>query len=214
MVDTSGRKRLPSTIRAQSDDPHTRQSVNPDEPVFETDEIENLPEAFADDPIKRDFWLKAVPQLVKAGVATNIDRYALECLVEKWAEYRWAQQQIEEHGYLVRAPSGYPQLSPYYSIAQKALKEFKDLMTEFGMTPSSRSGIKRNEAMTRVLDRESIDLSDLSPMERDQLRAMINARKRNRAERVQETEKIIEARREEKKPKAKAKAKPSKGEKK
>lgn len=170
-----GPKPLPSNVRdfASAD---TRSRANPDEPVFETDKLE-CPERFKGD-MKQDFWDHAVPQLVKAGVATNIDQYALEALIQKWADYRVAQAKVDEHGFLIRTPSGYPQLSPYYSIATKALKDFQSLMVEFGMTPSSRTNIKVTEAMTGALEKEALDLSDLSKKERDQLKQMLAERRK------------------------------------
>ena len=42
---------------------------------------------------------------------------------------------------LIKAPSGYPIVSPYMSIANKAMIEMRKWLIEFGMTPSSRSRI-------------------------------------------------------------------------
>jgi hypothetical protein len=39
------------------------------------------------------------------------------------------------------APTGYPIQSPYVSVASKALEQMPKLLTEFGMTPSSRGRI-------------------------------------------------------------------------
>ena len=48
---------------------------------------------------------------------------------------------LRNHGLLIKAPSGYPIVNPYLSIANKAMLQIRAFLTEFGMTPSSRSRI-------------------------------------------------------------------------
>tara|TARA_B100000809_G_scaffold128677_1_gene126725 strand:- start:1247 stop:1699 length:453 start_codon:yes stop_codon:yes gene_type:complete len=116
--------------------------LNPQAPKFEVDEIQCPPHFKGK---HREVWMDIVPKLIKAGVATNIDSYALEALCEKWCEFREAQTKLNDNGTVILTPSGFPQLSPYYSISKQALNDFGKLMTEFGMTASSRTKIKAGD---------------------------------------------------------------------
>ncbi len=75
------------------------------------------------------------------GVLTEVDDLALVGLCQSWAEYLEATEQVRKTGMLVKAPSGYPILNPYVVLANQALKRVKAFLTEFGMTPSSRSRV-------------------------------------------------------------------------
>ena len=116
--------------------------LNPDAPNYEASEIQCPPHFKG---MRREVWMDIVPKLIKAGVATNIDVYALEALCEKWCEYRIAQDSLNERGSVILTRTGVPQLSPYYSVAKQALGDFGKLMTEFGMTASSRTKIKSDD---------------------------------------------------------------------
>lgn len=137
MKSEKGRKRIPDHIKALKGSLNSTR-VNPAQPEYEASRLQ-CPDHFNQE--QKETWLDIVPQLVRAGVAKDIDQMALEVLCEKWSEYREAQRKIAEHGFLVRTPNGYPQVSPYYSVAKQALNDFGKMMTEFGMTPASRSKV-------------------------------------------------------------------------
>ena len=80
--------------------------------------------------------------MIRAGVVTKLDVYGLEAMCEKWVEFRDAQDSLNDGGQVVRTTGGNIVLSPFYSVAKQALSDFGRLMTEFGMTPSSRTRIK------------------------------------------------------------------------
>jgi P27 family predicted phage terminase small subunit len=80
-------------------------------------------------------------KLDRIGVLTEVDDLALAGLCLSWAEYLEATEQARKTGMLVKAPSGYPILNPYVTLANQALKRVKGFLTEFGMTPSSRTRI-------------------------------------------------------------------------
>lgn len=135
---SKGRKRLPDHLKVlKNTDQPSR--MNPDAPEYEADEIQCPPHF---DETHKAVWMDLVPQLIRAGAATNIDSYALEMLVNKWCDYKEAQDKLDDLGQIIRSPNGYPQLSPYYSVAKSAFSDFGKLMTEFGMTPASRTKIK------------------------------------------------------------------------
>ena len=84
-------------------------------------------------------WNRLGPQLVKLNLLSSIDGsgFAGYCVVySRWVE---AEEMLKKTGPVFKAPSGYPQLSPYYTIANQCLAQMRQYLIEFGMTPSSRS---------------------------------------------------------------------------
>jgi len=86
-------------------------------------------------------------QLLRLGLLTVIDwaAFAAYCTVfGRWVE---AEEALKKTGPVVRAPSGYPIVSPYYTVANQSLQQLRAYLNEFGMTPSSRSriSISRNQ---------------------------------------------------------------------
>lgn len=113
--------------------------TNEDEPQPLNDNIV-MPEHLTKKAQKQ--WIHIVDQLTAAGIMTNIDQDALELYCEAYSKWRDANDKLNKHGMVVKAPSGYPIPSPFLSIANKAFEQMRQMMIEFGMTPSSRSRIK------------------------------------------------------------------------
>jgi len=92
-------------------------------------------------------------------VLTEMDLDALTAYCVAWSTWKDATQQIRRFGMVIKTGGkttkgpdgketttpGYPMQSPYISIANKAMAAMKGLMTEFGMTPSSRNRVARVE---------------------------------------------------------------------
>jgi P27 family predicted phage terminase small subunit len=112
--------------------------INPSEPKPDTENIEK-PEGLSEKAAVH--WDIVVAQLQAVGVMTSLDVHALELYCESYARWREATEQIENYGMIVKSPSGYPVQTPYLGIANTALKHMKDLLVEFGMTPSSRTRV-------------------------------------------------------------------------
>jgi P27 family predicted phage terminase small subunit len=93
-------------------------------------------------PKARKFWHKMAPQLHAIGLLTKVDETELEALCEAYARWREACDQVEEFGPLIKTPSGYPVQAPYIQIANTAFTQMQKCLTEFGLTPSSRTKIR------------------------------------------------------------------------
>jgi P27 family predicted phage terminase small subunit len=89
----------------------------------------------------RQEYFRIGRKLERIGVLTEVDELALVSLCQSWAEYIEATEQARKTGMLVKSPSGYPIVNPYVTLANQALKRVRSFLTEFGMTPSSRSRI-------------------------------------------------------------------------
>lgn len=94
-------------------------------------------------------WRRTVKQLDAMGVITKVDRDALTSYCVTFARWREMEEFIKESGVMyalrdekgaVRCMQQYPQVS----IARQLLLLVRAYQQEFGMTPSSRSGIVSN----------------------------------------------------------------------
>lgn len=93
--------------------------------------------------------------LIDMNVLTNVDRKALEMLVDAYDQYREARDFLAENGltYKSSGRSG-TQIKPYPEVAVRSdsWKRFVNLLVQFGLTPSSRSGVNANTAATKEDD--------------------------------------------------------------
>ena len=83
-------------------------------------------------------WRRMVKELHPIGLLTNIDLTALAAYCSLYSLWIDANQQIQKHGTLIKAQSGFPMQSPYLQISNKAQMEMRKWLVEFGGTPSSR----------------------------------------------------------------------------
>ena len=98
----------------------------------------------------RQEYFRIGRKLERIGVLTEVDDIALIGLCQSWAEYLEATEQASKTGMLVKSPSGYPIFNPYVTLANQALKRVKSFLTEFGMTPSSRSRVMASPGENEV----------------------------------------------------------------
>ena len=73
------------------------------------------------------------------GLLTSIDRTALALYCQAWGRWVEAEEALKQYGVMVKSPSGFPMQSPYLAVATKAMEQMRQLMAEFGMSPSSRT---------------------------------------------------------------------------
>jgi P27 family predicted phage terminase small subunit len=75
------------------------------------------------------------------NVMTEADAEVIALLCTGWARWPEAEEQLRRFGIVIKSPSGYPIQSPYLSIARQAMAEVRSLLSEFGLTPDSRSRV-------------------------------------------------------------------------
>lgn len=93
-------------------------------------------------------WNRITPELEILGLISNIDRTALAAYCQCYGRWVQAEKQIlkdaEEHqntGFTDTTTNGNVIQSPLVGIANMALQLMHKYLTEFGMTPSSRSRV-------------------------------------------------------------------------
>jgi len=94
------------------------------------------------DKAARAEWHRSIRLLHEIGLVTQLDRAALACYCQAWSRWVEAEDNLRRYGLTVKSPQGYSMQSPYLAIANKAMEQMRAFLTEFGMTPSSRAGLK------------------------------------------------------------------------
>lgn len=130
-----GRRPKPSHLKLLQGNPG-RRPLNASEPKPPA-QLPPVPEHLSDSA-KRE-WARMGQQLLNLGLLTSIDRSAFAAYCAVYARWVEAEESLRQTGPVLRSPSGYPMLSPFYTVANQSLSQMRAYMTEFGMTPSSRS---------------------------------------------------------------------------
>ena len=94
----------------------------------------------------KSLWKTYAAKLVELQVLTAIDWPAWEALCLAYDRMREAGADIKRHKGRVYVKDGIARLRPEVRIEAEARKEFRHYCTEFGMTPSSWSGIAASVA--------------------------------------------------------------------
>jgi P27 family predicted phage terminase small subunit len=142
-----GRKPKPTILKALAGNPGKR-AVNRAEPVAP----EGIPECpeFLDDEAKAE-WFRMASVLSEMGLLTRADRSALAAYCVAYSRWVSAEAEVKKYGTVVLSPDKkFPMKSPYLTVADQAMEAMRKFMTEFGLTPSSRSRIK-------VMDKAAAD---------------------------------------------------------
>ena len=91
-------------------------------------------------------------QLAKLGIFTDLDGRALELYAETYAQWCEATEKAAKAGMVIKTAGGYPMINPFLTVAEKAAKQMRALLAEFGMTPSSRTRVSADKPQTNPFD--------------------------------------------------------------
>jgi len=86
-------------------------------------------------------WDRIVPQLVACGLLTHLDYAALLGYCTSYEHWVKAEAEIREHGTVLTTPNGMLQRSPYLTQANQSLKLMRQFVSDFGLSPASRSKV-------------------------------------------------------------------------
>lgn len=93
------------------------------------------------DDAAREEWTRMEGLLEPLGLVSQLDRAALGAYCAAYSHWLAAEGALKSHGMLIKSPSGYPMVSPYFSIASKTMNEMRLLLQEFGLSPASRTRV-------------------------------------------------------------------------
>lgn len=89
-------------------------------------------------------WRRMGRRLLAAGLVTNLDVSTLAAYCAVYARWADAEAKVQKTGTIIKVGSQF-QPSPYLTLANKALDQMLRLMSEFGMSPASRSRLPAHE---------------------------------------------------------------------
>ncbi len=102
-------------------------------------EIPAPPKHVTDEALEE--WNRIAAELCQLGLLSALDRAALAAYCVAWGRWVRAEQAVAELGELIRSNAGEAVANPHLAIADRALKQMHQFLTEFGMTPSSRTRV-------------------------------------------------------------------------
>lgn len=87
-------------------------------------------------------WERIAPELTRLGVIARIDRSALAAYCLTWATTVEMEQDIAENGRTQTSEKGWSQQRPEVSMLNAAYQTMHRYLTEFGLTPASRTRVR------------------------------------------------------------------------
>lgn len=89
----------------------------------------------------KEEWDRVMPELLKLGLMSELDRAALAGYCQSYANWRQAQSRIRRFGMTFTTEKGYEGVRPEVAIAQRERHLMRQFAMEFGFTPSARSRV-------------------------------------------------------------------------
>jgi P27 family predicted phage terminase small subunit len=86
-------------------------------------------------------WKRLAAQLTVLRILTELDRAALAAYCQAYGRWVEAERKLHETPMLLKLPSGYVQQNPWLTIANKQLELMHKYLSEFGLSPVSRSRV-------------------------------------------------------------------------
>jgi len=139
-----GRKPRPTNLKILEGEPN-KDRINLNEPQPLTLEV-NCPKHLKGEA--RAEWKRIYPELQAMGLISLIDRAALAVYCQAWERWVKYSKIVEEKGELYKTQSGNVITSPALWVANKAAEQMHKFLTEFGMTPASRSRLTTSVAIS------------------------------------------------------------------
>jgi P27 family predicted phage terminase small subunit len=137
-----GAKPIPRNLRIVRGTKTNALPTLPAKPIDEPQvKVPLPPEDLGADEI--DVFVAMARKLAGMRVMTDADVDAVVIYSRNWIDAKKARRHVEELGLVVKSPSGYPIMNPFLAIARKAEDRCIRILTEFGMTPSSRNRVSQ-----------------------------------------------------------------------
>lgn len=146
---TKGRKPKPTAVKVLEGNPGKRE-LNIYEPKPKRTKLPKCPEWLEDEAQAE--WNRLAKNLFELGLLTDLDVQPFASYCQAYARWREAEEFITQHGSIVKTKSGYWQQVPQVSIAHQNQKIMMQAAAEFGLTPSARSRIIADQAVSKEAD--------------------------------------------------------------
>jgi P27 family predicted phage terminase small subunit len=131
-----GRKPTPTSLKLLSNPGKRLQNQNEPKPA------PRLPVAPAHlGEAARKEWRRAGRFLVQLGLMSDLDRAAFAAYCTAYGRWVESEEALKTYGVMLKSPNGFPVQSPYLAVANRALEQLRSLLSEFGMSPASRTKV-------------------------------------------------------------------------
>lgn len=141
-----GPRPKPTALKVLEGNPG-KQKLNKDEPVFTSPKKTPSPYTWLLKEAKKE-WKNLAPTLIAMGVLTDVDLDAFAAMCQNYAYYVEVDRKITKMGkeaegvYLLQqAESGYLSPHPLLSLRTKYYETWRKSLSDFGLTPATRSRI-------------------------------------------------------------------------
>jgi len=133
-----GRKPKPTNLKKIEGNPGCR-PLNGNEPRPTIGELKAPPE-YLNEYAKKE-WERLAPILHNMGLLTELDYTAFEAYCQSYSNYRQASEQLDKQGLILTGRHGQTVKNPLNSIVNIYQQIMLKYLSEFGLTPSSRSKV-------------------------------------------------------------------------
>jgi P27 family predicted phage terminase small subunit len=133
----SGRKPLPTSLKLLRGNPGKR-PLNHNEPK-PTTRLPRAPDHLSVEAKKE--WRRAGRFLLTLGLISDLDLAAFAAYCTAYGRWVEAEDALKTYGVMIKSPNGFPVQSPYLGVANKAMEQMRSLLSEFGMSPASRTRV-------------------------------------------------------------------------
>lgn len=155
-----GPKRKPTALKKLDGNPG-RRPLNDQEPKYPPINAENElpPPAVLTGPAKKE-WTRLTTLLGEVGLLQQTDQTALMLYCQAFGDWLKEQELVAEQGSVVPGVRGGLIINPHVKLSQQAEERMRFYLTEFGLTPSSRSKLKvdrpggEDDDLAKILNRK------------------------------------------------------------
>ena len=133
-----GRKAKPTALKLIDGNPGNR-PINVQEPTPAKVYNPDPPDGF--DTLQTDKWREVSHKLAACRVLTELDLDALEIYCREWVNLQSAIGDVAARGKLIQLPTGGVMWNPSWTQLKHSQGVCRSIMAEFGMTPSTRTGL-------------------------------------------------------------------------
>ena len=89
----------------------------------------------------RKEWRRSGAFLLEIGLISDLDRSAFAAYCTAYGRWVEAEEALKTYGLMLKSPNGFPIQSPYLAVANRAMEQMRSLLSEFGMSPASRTKV-------------------------------------------------------------------------
>lgn len=110
-------------------------------------------------PAAKKEWKRIGPLLAELGLVAKIDMAALAMYCQAYGRWHDAERKIRElnkadptklPGLVGVTPSGYEQMSVWLQISNRMVEQMRQLIAEFGMSPSARARVQPQDVQLEL----------------------------------------------------------------